>query len=199
MDNPGSGQCVRPGVVLPRLFVIAHIHTGDTMVMIGSSRTSKMLGILVGTALALSACAFPLPISAPAPATSAPAQPNPTPPAGIPSTSPSTGTSSGSNAGTGGYGEFTSLSEACISVSAAMLSVTLLPLAALVGGKPEDIEKAKQELSQMQDKVPDELKPSFEKLRAYTESAGTDFSKYGEPEFEELMKPIQDWMDKNCK
>ncbi|MFJ4028897.1 hypothetical protein ACIPWF_16110 [Paenarthrobacter sp. NPDC089989] len=153
----------------------------------------------MGSALALSACAFPLPIPTPTPTTSTSAQPNAAPSVGVPSDSPSTGTGIGTGSANGPYGEFTSLSEACISVSAAMLSVTLLPLAALVGGKPEDIEKAKQELSQMQEKVPDELKPSFEKLRAYTESAGTDFSKYGEPEFEELMKPIEDWMDKNCK
>lgn len=86
-----------------------------------------------------------------------------------------------------------------MSVSATMLSVTLLPLAALVGGNPEDLEKAQQELSQLQGKVPEELKPAFEKLRDYTESAGSDFSKFGEPEFEELLKPIEDWMDKNCK
>lgn len=90
------------------------------------------------------------------------------------------------------------MSEACISVSATMLSVTILPLAALAGGNPEDIEKAKQELSQMQGKVPEELKPAFEKLRAFTEAAGSDFSKYGDGEFEELIKPIQDWTDKNC-
>lgn len=91
------------------------------------------------------------------------------------------------------------MSEACLSVSATMLSVTILPLSAMVGGKPEDIEKAKQELSQMQGKVPEELKPAFEELRTFTEAAGTDFSKYGDGKFEELMKPIQDWTDKNCQ
>jgi phage-related minor tail protein len=80
-----------------------------------------------------------------------------------------------------------------------MLSVTILPLAAMAGGKAEDIDKAKQELSQMEGKVPGELKPAFEKLRAFTESAGSDFSKYGDGQFEELMKPIQDWTEKNCK
>jgi hypothetical protein len=156
--------------------------------------------LLIGT-LALGACSFPLPVAQPTPiasssnaATSNSAPESSTEPSAEINASPDAAT------GTGGvYGEFTSLSEACISVSATMLSVTILPLAALVGGDPEDIEKAKEELSRMQAKVPEELKPSFEKLRAYTESAGTDFRKYGEPEFEELMKPIQDWMDKNCK
>ena len=72
-------------------------------------------------------------------------------------------------------------------------------MAALAGGNPDDLQKARQELSQLEDKVPGELKPAFEKLRDYTESAGSDFSKFGEPEFEELLKPIEDWMDKNCK
>ncbi|MFE4196849.1 hypothetical protein ACFRJ9_13350 [Paenarthrobacter sp. NPDC056912] len=174
------------------------------MVTITRPSTSRPSGLLSAAllvlTLTLSACSFPLPVATPiASSSEAPA-------AQTPSSNPSADISaspeptSGSSSGTGGvYGEFTSLSEACISVSATMLSVTILPLAALVGGKSEDIEKAKQELSQMQGKVPEELKPSFEKLRAFTEAAGTDFSKYGEPEFEELMKPIQDWMDKNCK
>lgn len=50
----------------------------------------------------------------------------------------------------------------------------------------------------MEGKVPGELKPAFEKLRAFRESAGSDFRKYGDGQFEELMKPIQDWTDKNC-
>ncbi|XAS72684.1 hypothetical protein VUN82_02155 [Micrococcaceae bacterium Sec5.1] len=159
-----------------------------------------LLGCLLSATLALSACSFPLPVAQPTPIASsnAPSASN----APTSSTEPTAEISASPDAttGTGGvYGEFTSLSEACVSVSAAMLSVTILPLAAVVGGDPEDIKKAKEELSRMQDKVPEELKPSFEKLRAYTESAGTDFRKYGEPEFEQLMKPIQDWMDKNCK
>ncbi|BCW52059.1 hypothetical protein StoSoilB13_44010 (plasmid) [Arthrobacter sp. StoSoilB13] len=190
---------------------------GDTMIETTGSSTSRLPGrnrrkgagrrgtsplligcLLIGT-LALSACSFPLPVAQPTPIASSNA---PTASGPQSSAEPSAEISASPDAttGTGGvYGEFASLSEACISVSAAMLSVTILPLAALVGGDPEDIKKAKEELSQMQGKVPDELKPSFEKLRAYTESAGTDFRKYGEPEFEELMKPIQDWMDKNCK
>ncbi|WP_223947701.1 hypothetical protein [Arthrobacter sp. NtRootA1] len=162
-----------------------------------------LLGCLLSGTLALSACSFPLPVAQPTPIASSNAATASAPQSSAPQSNaePSAEiTNPDATTGTGGvYGEFTSLSEACISVSATMLSVTILPLAALVGGNPDDIKKAKEELSQMQGKVPDELKPSFEKLRAYTESAGTDFRKYGEPEFEELMKPIQDWMDKNCK
>ncbi|NWL31371.1 hypothetical protein [Paenarthrobacter nitroguajacolicus] len=154
--------------------------------------------------LTLSACSFPTPVaqstpsaasSSEAPAADVGASANPDA-----SASPNTSTSPDAPTGTGGvYGEFGSLSEACLSVSATMLSVTILPLAAMAGGTPEDIEKAKQELSQMEGKVPEELKPAFEKLRAFTEAAGSDFSKYGDGQFEELMKPIQDWTEKNCK
>jgi hypothetical protein len=155
------------------------------------------LALLVA-ALMLSACSIPTPTpiaqSTPSASSEAPAAEM-----GTSSSTPSAA-SPGASTGTGGvYGEFTSMSEACLSVSATMLSLTILPLAGLVGGNPDDIEKAKQELSQMQGKVPDELKPAFEKLRAFTEAAGSDFSKYGDGTFEELMKPIQDWMDKNCK
>ncbi|WGM21075.1 hypothetical protein QEH68_02465 [Paenarthrobacter sp. OM7] len=68
-----------------------------------------------------------------------------------------------------------------------------------MGGNPEDIDKAKQEPSRTQGKVREELKASFEKLRAFTEAAGSDPSKYGDGQFEELMKPIQDRMEKNCQ
>jgi hypothetical protein len=108
-----------------------------------------------------------------------------------PSTEPS---SSG-----GLYGAFGSMNEACVSVSATWLSVSLLPLASMMGGKPEDIKKAQDELAKMQGKVPDELKPHFAKLKAFIDSAGSDFSKYGTGEFEQLSKPIEDWVNKNCK
>jgi hypothetical protein len=140
--------------------------------------------------LVLSACSFPTPVAQSTPAASSEA----------PAADVGASANPDASTGTGGvYGEFGSMSEACLSVSATMLSVTILPLAAMAGGTPEDIEKAKQELSQMEGKVPEELKPAFEKLRAFTEAAGSDFSKYGDGQFEELMKPIQDWTEKNCK
>lgn len=97
------------------------------------------------------------------------------------------------------YGAFGSMNEACVSVSATWLSISLLPLASLAGGNPDDIKKAQDELAKMQGKVPDELKPHFEKLKAFIDSAGSDYSKYGTGEFEALSKPIEDWVNKNCK
>lgn len=148
--------------------------------------------------LTLSACSFPMPVAQSTPSEAASSE---APAADLgASANPDASADPNATAATGGvYGEFGSMSEACLSVSATMLSVTILPLAAMAGGKPEDIEKAKQELSQMEGKVPEELKPAFEKLRAFTEAAGSDFSKYGDGQFEELMKPIQDWTEKNCK
>lgn len=148
--------------------------------------------------LTLSACSFPMPVAQSTPSAAASSE---APAADLgASANPDASADRNATAATGGvYGEFGSMSEACLSVSATMLSVTILPLAAMAGGKPEDIEKAKQELSQMEGKVPEELKPAFEKLRAFTEAAGSDFSKYGDGQFEELMKPIQDWTEKNCK
>ncbi|MET3369633.1 hypothetical protein [Arthrobacter sp. M2012083] len=148
--------------------------------------------------LTLNACSFPMPVAQSTPSAAASSE---APAADLgASANPDASADPNATAATGGvYGEFGSMSEACLSVSATMLSVTILPLAAMAGGKPEDIEKAKQELSQMEGKVPEELKPAFEKLRAFTEAAGSDFSKYGDGQFEELMKPIQDWTEKNCK
>lgn len=157
-----------------------------------------LLGAILAASLALSACSFPLPTAQSTPTTqSSSTQPSSTQPSSAaPSSAAATDPPGG---GTGVFGAFGSMSEACIAVSATMLSVTILPLAALMGGKSEDVEKAQAELAKVQGQVPEELKPHFEKLKAFTESAGTDFSKYGSSEFEEAMKPIQAWLDKNCQ
>lgn len=186
-------------VFLACQLVIARIFLGEFMVAIERSRLSfsGRLAVAAGLVamLTLSACSSPSPA-----AQNTPAAASETPAAEVGSSSASASAPSpDGSAGTDGvYGQFTSMSEACLSVSATMLSVTILPLAAMTGGNAEDIQKAKDELSKMQGKVPEELKPSFEKLRAFTESAGSDFSKYGDGQFEELMKPIQTWTEKNC-
>ncbi|WP_281450550.1 hypothetical protein [Paenarthrobacter nitroguajacolicus] len=163
------------------------------------SRLSKSSRVVAAAGLAamltLSACSAPSPA---AQNTTTPSSEAPAAEVGSSSASASAPSSNPSGGTDGIYGQFTSMSEACLSVSATMLSVTILPLAAMTGGNPDDIQKAKDELSKMQGKVPEELKPSFEKLRTFTESAGSDFSKYGDGQFEELMKPIQDWTEKNC-
>ena len=140
------------------------------------SRKSTLAGILVAAAMALGACAIPLPLPQGTPAAAESAASSPAPAADLPSAAPSAEASATGPGVDGNYGQFSSLSEACLAVSATMLSVTLLPLAALAGGNPDDLQKARQELSQLEDKVPGELKPAFEKLRDYTESAGSDFS-----------------------
>jgi len=91
------------------------------------------------------------------------------------------------------------MNEACVSVNVTLLSIQILPMAGAMGGNPEDVKKAQDELAKFQDKVPDELKPHFEKLKAFVDSAGSDFSKYGTGEFEQLIKPIQEWLDENCR
>lgn len=158
-----------------------------------------LLATFVASTLALSGCAFQMPSAQSTQsaqgkqqASAAPSSAAPTPSqSGEPSTEPS-GTD-------GSYGAFGSMNEACVSVSATWLSVSLLPLASMAGGSPDDIKKAQDELAKMQGKVPDELKPHFEKLKAFIDSAGNDFSKYSTGEFEALSKPIEDWVDKNCK
>lgn len=154
-----------------------------------------LLATLVASTLALSGCAFQMPTAAQSTQSAQSKQQSsaaPTPPQ---SSEPSTEPSSSS----GLYGAFGSMNEACVSVSATWLSISLLPLASLAGGNPDDIKKAQDELAKMQGKVPDELKPHFEKLKAFIDSAGSDYSKYGTGEFEALSKPIEDWVNKNCK
>ncbi len=155
-------------------------------------KSRLFLAAALAATMALGACSFPVPA---APKTQESATPSPSESEPSPE-----GSSSGSSDGAGGLaGGFGSMNEACLSVSATYLSISILPLAGMMGGKPEDVKKAQDELAKLQGKVPDELKPHFEKLKAFIDSAGSDFSKYGTGEFEELSKPIQEWLDKNCK
>ncbi|MBB6406711.1 hypothetical protein [Arthrobacter sp. AZCC_0090] len=159
-----------------------------------------LLATLVASTLALSGCAFQLPTaqgtqSAQKTQSAQGKQQSSAAPTPTQSSEPSAGPSSTD----GLYGAFGSMNEACVSVSATWLSISLLPLASLAGGNPDDVKKAQDELAKMQGKVPDELKPHFAKLKAFIDSAGSDYSKYGTGEFEALSKPIEDWVNKNCK
>ncbi|SDJ30999.1 hypothetical protein SAMN05216555_10982 [Arthrobacter cupressi] len=154
-------------------------------------RSRLLLAAVLASTMALGACSFPVPTVQ---ATQGSASPSSSSPEAEPSPDDT------STNGTGGLaGGFGSLNEACISVSATYWSISLLPMAGAMGGNPEDLKKLEDELAQLQGKVPDELKPHFEKLKAFMDSAGSDYSKHGTGEFEELSKPIQDWLDKNCK
>ncbi|WP_168404505.1 hypothetical protein [Arthrobacter silvisoli] len=155
-------------------------------------KSRLFLAAALAATMALGACSFP------APTAQNTQQSNPpSPSASEPSPE---GSSSGSTGGSGGLaGGFGSMSEACLSVSATVLSISILPMAGAMGGNPDEVKKAQDELAKFQDKVPDELKPHFEKLKAFVDSAGTDYSKYGTGEFEQLFKPIEEWLDRNCK
>ncbi|MDD7834687.1 hypothetical protein [Paenarthrobacter sp. AB444] len=163
-----------------------------------SGRFAAAAGIVA--MLTLSACSAPAPAAQSTPsASNAASSKAPAAEDASSSASASPSTSTSTSTGTGGaYGQYASMSEACIAVSASLLSVTILPMAAITGGDPAEVQKAKDELSKAQGKVPEELKPAFEKLRNFTESAGSDLTKYGDGQFEELMKPIPAWVEKNC-
>ncbi|WP_426301898.1 hypothetical protein [Arthrobacter sp. R-11] len=155
-------------------------------------KSRLFLAAALAAAIALGGCSFPAPA---APKTQESTTPSPSESEPSPEDS-STGSSDGPGGLAGGFG---SMNEACVSVSATYLSISILPMAGAMGGKPEDLKKAQDELAKFQAKVPDELKPHFEKLKAFIDSAGSDFSKYGTGEFEQLSKPIEEWLDKNCK
>ncbi len=152
-------------------------------------KSRLFLAAALAATMALGACSFPAPTAQNSQQSTSPSSPEPSP-----------GGTSGSSGGAGRlFGGFSSMSEACVSVTATFLSIRILPLAGMMGGNPEDVKKAQDELAKFQDKVPDELKPHFEKLKALVDSAGSDFSKYGTDEFEQHFKPIEEWLDKNCK
>lgn len=161
---------------------------------------------LLAVTLALTGCTF-LPSGGDAPtSTAATGQTAPNP-----QTSADSAESSGQKGGTassaserplafptGLFGAFGSKSEACVSVAASVAVIGLLPLGAALGGNQADIGKARETIAQMTAKVPDELKPSFGRLQDVVNRMGTDYSSFDSQAFQEDLKPITDWLDKNC-
>ncbi|MCB5275016.1 hypothetical protein BJG92_02557 [Arthrobacter sp. SO5] len=147
-------------------------------------------------AVALAACSGPVPAGLPSstaganPATSSPATSSQPP--------SSTGASPATTPGGGEVGGFGTIAEACGAVSATVLSVLVLPMAAATGKDTADVEKAKEALANMQGRVPAELKDSFDKLKSIAEDAGQDFSRFNTEEFDQPIAPIDAWLQANC-
>lgn len=142
--------------------------------------------------LALTACSGP----APSGQVSSPATPSPATPS--PVTSSPSPSSPGASPGAGGLGGFGTLTEACGAVSATVLSVLVLPMAAAAGPDAADVENAKEALAKMQGQVPAELKESFDKLKSIADDAGQDFSRFNSEEFDKAIAPIDAWLQANC-
>ncbi len=163
-------------------------------------------GSLLALTLALTGCTF-LPSGGGAPtSTAATGQTAPNP-----QTSPDSTESPGQQGGTtssvsdsplafqtGLFGAFGSKSDACLSVAASVAVIGLLPLGAALGGYQADIGKARETIAQMTAKVPDELKPSFARLQDVVNRMGTDYSSFDSQAFQDDLKPITDWLDRNC-
>ncbi len=165
------------------------------------NRRRGLLAVAALISLALAACSGPAP-PAPSPSVAAPTvqQPTTAPPSGSTSAAPdvSAAPSGDSTTGAGGLGGFGSISEACAAVSATVLSVLVLPMAAAIGKDTADVEKAKEALAKMQGQVPPELKESVDKLKSIADNAGQDFSKFDTEEFDKAIAPIDAWLQAHC-
>jgi hypothetical protein len=80
-------------------------------------------------------------------------------------------------------------------VSATVVSVLVLPMAAATGQGTAEAEKARAELEKLQAKVPDEIKEPIAKLKAIAEAAGQDFAKFNSQEFDQAIAPINAWLE----
>ncbi|WP_427016180.1 hypothetical protein ACQCSX_15580 [Pseudarthrobacter sp. P1] len=109
---------------------------------------------------------------------------------------------SGQTPATGGStsdGGTASTSSSCLTVAGALAGVSFLPLSAAVGATDSaDLDKAKAAIREAMSRVPDELKPDFAKLSEVVDAMGGDLSKFDTPAFEEAVKPISAWLEKNC-
>ncbi|MET4093571.1 hypothetical protein [Arthrobacter sp. UYCu712] len=156
--------------------------------------------------LALAACSGPTPpgTSPSVPTTSSPSTAPPSsstsaaPDVSALAAAPSVESSTSAAPGAGGLGGFGSISEACGAVSATVLSVLVLPMAAAIGKDTADVEKAKEALAKMQGQVPAELKEPFDKLKSIADDAGRDFSKFNGNDFDKAIAPIDSWLQTHC-
>jgi hypothetical protein len=152
--------------------------------------------------LALTGCSgTPGPAASSGPQSQAPASPSSTPfasPSSLPSGGDA-GTAPGSPDASGGaLGGFGSITEACAAVSATVLSVLALPMAAATGQDTAEAEKARTELERLQAKVPAEIKESIDKLKSVADDAGKDLSKFNSEEFDKAIAPIDAWLQSHC-
>lgn len=158
--------------------------------------------LALGSASTLTGCtgtAGPAASSASQLPTSLSSSPAVAPAPATPSTVPSGTDSSGSDPSVGGgLGGFGSVVEACAAVSATVLSVMTLPMAAAAGQDAAAAEKARSALEQLQDKVPAELKDPIDKLRSIAEAAGQDYTKFNASEFDQAIAPIDAWLQSHC-
>jgi hypothetical protein len=164
-------------------------------------RRGSLAGAAV-LALALTACSGPAPSGPPSGQTPASQPPSSSIAPVTPGTSAATaGATPDATAGAtpdGGLGGFGTIAEACGAVSATVLSVLVLPMAAATGKDTADVEKAKEALARMQGQVPAELKDSFDKLKSIADDAGQDFSRFNTEEFDQAIAPIDAWLQAHC-
>ena len=169
-------------------------------------RWGSIAGALV-LILALAACSGPAqsgqassqsPASKSPSSASAPPAPTATPDTAAPDAAAPSAGSGASAPGGGGLGGFGNIAEACGAVSATVLSVLVLPMAAATGKDTADVEKAKEALAKMQGQVPAELKDSFDKLKSIADDAGQDFARFNSEEFDQSIAPIDAWLQANC-
>lgn len=158
----------------------------------------------LAVSVALTGCSgLPVPPAPSGPQSTVPV-PSGTPsnnPSGIPSSTPSgsdAGTATGSPEASGGAGGFGSIAEACAAVSATVLSVLVLPMAAAGGQNTAELEKARTELEKLQARVPVEIKDPIIKLKAISEAASRDLSSFNSEEFDKAIAPIDAWLQSHC-
>ena len=167
------------------------------------NRRRGFLAVAALLSIALAACSGPTP-PAPSPSAASPSvqQPSTAPSSSstsaVPDVSASAAPSGESSTDAGGLGRFGSISEACAAVSATVLSVLALPMAAAIGKDTADVEKAKEALAKMQGQVPPELKEPVDKLKSMADNAGQDFSKFDTEEFDKAIAPIDAWLQAHC-
>ncbi|AXJ09683.1 hypothetical protein [Arthrobacter sp. PM3] len=169
---------------------------------VARATAAPALILLLGLIPALTGCSGS---AGPAPSSISPFSTSPSSPAAA---APTQATPSASYSGTasagpdasagGGLGGFGSVVEACAAVSATVLSVMALPIAAAAGQDAAVAERARSALEQLQDKVPPELKDPIDKLKSIAEAAGPDYTKFNAEEFDQAIAPIDAWLQSHC-
>jgi hypothetical protein len=154
-------------------------------------RMNRRQGTFAGAvllALALTACSGPAP-SSPTPSSTSASPDTSASPATDPATDPA------ASPAAGGFG---SVPEACAAVSATAVSLLALPRAAATGKDSAEAETARTELEGIRGQAPADLKKHFEKLKAITDDAGQDYSKFNRSEFDSALAPIAGWLEAHC-
>ncbi|WP_394251098.1 hypothetical protein [Arthrobacter pityocampae] len=89
-------------------------------------------------------------------------------------------------------------SDHCVVVAGGMTTAMLAPLTLLAGSEPGELQALEQQILDLRDKVPEDLRDDFTTLALSVEAPPRGSGTFDEEAFRHAMIPVQDWLGQHC-